>query len=133
MKLNFTLFIIIFSALSGYSQNIDMYLGTFTDGDSEGIYKLQFDTIQGVLSNTKLIAQAESPSFLAFSPDRNYLYATCRENDGIISAFKTNNNEDLELINSVDSHGGSPCHVAVNNEGTKLVVSNYRSFGTGKK
>ncbi|MCR8666885.1 lactonase family protein [Aestuariibaculum sp. M13] len=125
MKLNFTLFIIIFSALSGYSQNIDMYLGTFTDGDSEGIYKLQFDTIQGVLSNTKLIAQAESPSFLAFSPDRNYLYATCRENDGIISAFKINNNEDLELINSVDSHGGSPCHVAVNNEGTKLVVSNY--------
>ncbi|WMI66342.1 lactonase family protein [Aestuariibaculum sp. YM273] len=125
MKLNFSLLFIAFNLLLGYSQNIDMYLGTFTDGDSEGIYKLQFDTIQGTLSNTKLIAKAESPSFLAFSPDRNFLYATCRESDGIISAFKIKNDDTLELLNSVDSHGGSPCHVAINNLGTKLVVSNY--------
>lgn len=124
MKPILSLLITIFTISFGSSQNIEMYLGTFTDGDSEGIYKLQFDTIQGTLSDLKLIAKAESPSFLAFSPDRNFLYATCRENDGIVSAFKIND-DNLQLLNSVDSHGASPCHVAVNNEGTKIAVSNY--------
>ncbi|GAA4294279.1 lactonase family protein [Aestuariibaculum suncheonense] len=125
MKLTFSLLFILFQVTLSFSQNIDMYLGTFTDGKSEGIYKLQFDTIQGTLSDSKLITKAESPSFLAFSPNRNYLYATCREGDGIVSAFRIKNDNYLQLINSVDSHGASPCHVAVNSEGTKLVVSNY--------
>ncbi|MBD0830908.1 lactonase family protein [Aestuariibaculum sediminum] len=125
MKLFISLIFAISFAPLALCQNIDMYLGTFTDGDSKGIYKLQFDTIQGTLSNLKLIAKAESPSFLAFSPDRKFLYATCRDSNGIISAYKIKDNDSLELINSVDSHGASPCHVAINDRGNKLAVSNY--------
>ena len=50
------------------------YVGTYTDGESEGIYKYSIDT-EGKLEKIGLMAKSDNPSFLAKSNDGNYLLA----------------------------------------------------------
>ena len=111
--------------LNCQQQETTLYIGTYTDGESEGIYQLKFNPNTGILSDLKLAATTKNPSFLAYSPDKKFLYAVGETENGTVSAFKINENENLELINTEKTFGGAPCHVSVNSEGTKAVVSNY--------
>ncbi|MCF7559913.1 lactonase family protein [Sabulilitoribacter multivorans] len=106
-------------------QPISLYVGTYTNGDSEGIYQLQFDTKTGILSDLKLVAATENPSFITFSPDKSFIYAVGETENGSISSFKLEDDSTLKLINTQKTFGGAPCHVSVNSEATKAVVSNY--------
>lgn len=115
------------SLLSCTTQNSTLYVGTYTNGDSEGIYSFQFNTETGELSNKQLVASTKNPSFITFSEDRKYIYAVSEGKAGSVSAFKVGNENNLELINTVDSNGGAACHISV--DGNRAVVSNY-SGGT---
>ena len=64
------------------SQNATLYVGTFTNGDSKGIYKFDFNTKTGALSNLQLSIAIDNPSFLTYSPNRKYLYSTNGTDDG---------------------------------------------------
>jgi 6-phosphogluconolactonase len=101
-----------------------MYVGTYTNGQSEGIYQLQFDTDTGELNDLRLVATIENPSFIAYSPNKKYLYAT-DEGNSTVSSFKIEDNGMLKFINKVKSFGGAPCHISINQKGNKAVVSNY--------
>ena len=46
-----------------------LFVGTYTDGDSEGIYTYSFNANTGELSNQKLAAKLTNPSYLAISED----------------------------------------------------------------
>lgn len=130
MKLKL-LFIALVATVFTNAQNTPLYVGTFTTEDSEGIYLYGFNTDTGELSNKTLAATSSSPSFIAYAPNRKYMYAVNRADDetkpDYVTAFKINNNGSLTLINTVDSHGSGPCHIAVNEKGTKAVISNYGS------
>ncbi|MBJ6369141.1 lactonase family protein [Snuella sedimenti] len=102
-----------------------LYVGTYTSGESEGIYKFQFNTETGELSELQLVAKTENPSFLSYSPDRNYIYAVNENENGSVSAFKIDTNGMLSHLNTVDSNGAHPCHIAINTTGNRAVVSNY--------
>ena len=102
-----------------------MYIGTYTDGDSEGIYKAQFDASDGTLSEIELAATTVNPSFLVFSPDEKHLYSVNETEAGEVSAFEILKDGKLRFINSMESHGAYPCHITLNNEGDKVAVSNY--------
>src|SRR5262249_1128899 len=52
-----------------------VYVGTFTDGKSKGIYRMVFDTASGRLSEPSLAAELENPNFLAVHPTHRYLFA----------------------------------------------------------
>ena len=77
----------------GGVERMDVYIGTYTRGDSEGIYLLGLDMQTGELTNRGLAAKCEQPSFLAIHPDRSFLYAVGEygkfgtENAGAIVAF----------------------------------------------
>ncbi len=111
------------------TENLDLYVGTYTDGDSEGIYRYAFNTETGELTAKKLMAALPNPSFVKISPDGNYLYAV-QETDnydslgGGVSAFKIHN-DTLQLLNSQATGGAHPCHVAVSDTGNAVAVSNY--------
>ncbi|MEL0454907.1 lactonase family protein [Flavobacteriaceae bacterium SZ-1-7] len=107
-------------------QNTPLYVGTYTDGDSEGIYQVQFSTKTGALSNLKLATTISNPSYIAYSPDKRFLYAVDEGENGTVSAFKIMENGTLAFINREKTFGGAPCHISVNNEGNKLVASNYK-------
>lgn len=105
-----------------------LFIGTYTNGESQGIYTLQFNPETGILDSLKLKAVLPNPSFLAISKDKKYLYAVQETADydslgGGISAFKLDG-DNLKLLNSKGTGGAHPCHVALSDEG-QLAVSNY--------
>lgn len=105
-----------------------LFVGTYTDGDSEGIYTYTFDANSGELSNQKLAAVITNPSYLAISEDKANLYAVQETADfdslgGGVSAFKLKD-EVLELQNSMGTQGAHPCHVSLSGDGY-LAVANY--------
>lgn len=125
-------FLCILTSLSSIlAQNVPLYVGTFTTEDSEGIYQYKFNTDTGALTNQTLAVKTSSPTFIAYAPNRKYMYAVNRAADqtkpDYVTAFKIEDNGSLTLINTVDSHGKGPCHISVNETGTRAVVSNYSS------
>ncbi|MGB5417924.1 lactonase family protein [Algibacter sp.] len=125
MKFRLFILIPILFLFNCGDQNGTLYVGTYTDGDSEGIYKFDFNTETGELSNKQLAIATNNPSFLASSPNKEYVYAVDEGETSAISAFKMKDDGTLELINSRSSHGENPCHVSINKSGNKAVVSNY--------
>jgi len=107
------------------AQDTTLYVGTYTNGDSEGIYKLTFNTKTGELSNKQLAAKTENPSYINYSPDKKHIYAVIENEKGMVSAFKIQDDGHLKALNKVSTHGAHPCHVAINTSGNKAIVSNY--------
>lgn len=106
-------------------QNTSLYVGTYTNGESEGIYKFDFNTKTGVLSNLQLAVNTENPSYLAYSPDKKNIYAVNENENGAVTSFKVEKDGRLTLLNTVSANGAHPCHIAINNSGDKMAVSNY--------
>lgn len=102
-----------------------VYLGTYTGKDSKGIYQCEFNVKDGSLSEATLAGETSSPSFLAFHPNRKYLYAV-NENDAKISAFAIDGTTgNLTYLNSQPSQGGAPCHLVVDAAGKNVLAANY--------
>ncbi len=105
-----------------------LFVGTYTDGDSEGIYRFTFNTNSGELERKTLAAVLANPSFLAISKDKANLYAVHETADfdslgGGVTAFRLKEGF-LELQNSMGTGGAHPCHVTLSGDG-HLAVSNY--------
>lgn len=116
------------------------YIGTYTRGESEGIYMSSLSMEDGTLAPPKLAAELQNPSFLAISQDTRKLYSVGatpeylekNNKNGAISAFAFNEDGTLRLLNQESSGGGGPCHVAFGPGDNFLLISNYGggSFST---
>ncbi len=87
-----------------------MYVGTYTDKSSKGIYVFREDGKTGDLIPAGLAAETKNPSFLAVHPNQKFLYAVNEEgdyqqkNNGGVSAFSIDAATDkLTLLNEVRS------------------------------
>ena len=102
------------------------YIGTYTDGDSQGIYKYVLHST-GKMDSLGLAVEAENPSYLAFSPDRKFLLAISEvntiEGSGSVASYLVSGDQ-LKLMNRRSSGGAHPCFVAVSPEGFVL-TANY--------
>jgi len=129
MKFSFLLLFMCGSFLT--AQNIPLYVGTYTNAESKGIYYYDFNTKTGKLTNKKLAVEGENLSFLSISSDRKHLYAVGETNNydvnnsGIVNAYNVEKNGSLQFLNKVSSNGAHPCHVSLSSDNTKVVVSNY--------
>ncbi len=109
-----------------------VYVGTYTDASSKGIYVSKLDPATGKLSCPELAVETKNPSFLAAHPNGRFLYAIGEMSDsdgkraGAMSAFaieaKTGK---LTLLNQQSSGGDGPCHLTVDRTGRCLLVANY--------
>jgi 6-phosphogluconolactonase len=111
-----------------------VYIGTYTEGKSRGIYAARFDTAAGTLSTPELAAETKNPTFLALHPNGRWLYAVGEINNfggtraGAVSGFSIEQKTGkLTLLNQQQSGGGGPCHVAVDRTGKCVLVANYGS------
>lgn len=104
-----------------------VYVGTYTRNGSRGIYAFRFNSSSGKLTPIGLAAESSSPSFLAESPNHNFLYAVNEAGrSGEVSAFAIDHDSGkLTFLNKVSSGGNSPCHLAVDHSGKWLAVANY--------
>ena len=64
----------------------------------------------------------DNPSFIAFSHDKNFLYAIC---DQGVSAYAVLEDGSLELMNVASINGMRGCHICVTSDNRFLVVSGY--------
>lgn len=109
-------------------QKMPFYVGTYTKGSSEGIYKYSL-LDNGKIELIGLVAKSENPSFITKSADNNYLIAVNENKEGTVESFKIND-DSLNFINKSSSGGAHPCFVTVNNEGYVL-VANYTGGNIG--
>lgn len=111
------------------SQPAYLFIGTYTNAGSKGIYVYRFDTSTGKaewVSNTEGVS---NPSYLALAPDGKTLYAANENSveDGAgVSAFAFDPaSGKLTFINRQPSGGAHPCYVSVDPSGKWVAVGNY--------
>ncbi len=111
---------------------VTVYVGTYTDGTSRGIYRFAFDPATGATTEPVLAAEAKNPSFLALHPNGRFLYAVGEidrfegAKTGVVSAFAIDpKTGDLTLLNRKASEGTGPCHLVVDRTGGNVLVANY--------
>ncbi len=109
-----------------------LYVGTYTNKGSQGIYAWRMDGASGKTTSLGLMAAAPDPSFLALHPNQKILYAVNEtsnfegQKSGSVSAYAIDRvTGKLTLLNRVSSHGAGPCHVAADAAGKLLAVANY--------
>jgi 6-phosphogluconolactonase len=117
---------------AGESKTMWVYVGTYTQGKSQGIYRFDLDMASGKLSGRALAAKTVNPSFLAIHPSRPHLYAVGEVDDssgkkvGGVSAFAIDpKSGGLKLLNQQSSGGAGPCHLVVDRTGKNALAANY--------
>jgi 6-phosphogluconolactonase len=118
---------------SALAANYIVYTGTYTRGNSKGIYAFRFDSATGAIEPMGLMAATPSPSFLAVHPNGRSLYAV-NENgagtptSGLVTSFSIDAKTGaLKELNGVPSGGTVPAHLVVDKTGKTLIVANYGS------
>lgn len=113
------------------TDKVNVYIGTYTDGASEGIYRAALDVNTGALSGATLVAPMTNPSFLAWHPLLKVIYAvgetdsTEERKGGLLRAYDALPSGELKVLNDVGTQGGAPCHVSVAPSGLHVAVANY--------
>jgi 6-phosphogluconolactonase len=109
-----------------------VYVGTYTDHGSKGIYAYRFDSSTGKLTPLGLAAESAAPSFLAVDSTGRFLYAvneTANYNGhptGAVSAFAIQPEAGkLSLLNQVSSRSEGPAHITLDRTNKYALVSNY--------
>lgn len=96
-------------------------LGTYTRGESKGIYSAQLDTQEKKLSDLTLEAAEVSPTYLAQSQTKNLYNVTSVDDKGGIAAYDSSFN----FLNAVTEEGAPLCYVAVDNQRQLVYGANY--------
>ena len=134
MKLILTLLLLlmIIPSQAQKNKNYSFYVGTYTNGNSQGIYKYLLHK-DGALTKIGLAAKSENPSFLTFSNDKKFLIAVneinTKNGKGTVESFLIKD-DILQPINKSSSGGAHPCFVTTNNANFVL-TANYSSGNIG--
>ncbi len=109
-----------------------VYIGTYTRGESRGIYRAVLCATDGILSEPELAAETANPSFLAIHPNRRFLYAVGeagtfegRPEGGVVAFAIDAQTGMLTRLNAQSSGGRGPCHLVVDGAGRNVLVANY--------
>lgn len=107
------------------------YIGTYTTGESEGIYSFSLDKLTGLISNINLAAKVADPTYLTANNETKKLYSvlksTNENNDvcGGIASFNINSDFTLTYLNSLSFPGKTPCHISLDNTNKNVFSGNY--------
>jgi 6-phosphogluconolactonase len=112
--------------------SVTVYVGTYTDGTSKGIYRTTLDLATGAAAAPVLAGEAKNPSFLALHPSGRFLYAVSEVDDfggassgGVLAFAIEAKTGALALLNQQPSQGAAPCHLVVDKTGKNVLVANY--------
>ncbi|MEX0660614.1 MAG: lactonase family protein [Balneolaceae bacterium] len=109
-----------------------VYVGTFDDRGSEGLYIFEFDRENGRMDQIQTVSDRKGPNFQAIHPSGEYLYSVSGESfsedteNGTVSAYLIHPETGmLKLINEQSVEGRGTAHVSVDPLGEFAFVSNY--------
>ncbi|MEJ7767419.1 MAG: lactonase family protein [Chitinophagaceae bacterium] len=128
MRLKLLSFFLLVSC-TAISQTYYLFIGTYTNAGSKGIYTYTFDASTGKAEWVSTTEGIVNPSYLAIAPNRKTLFAvteTARENAGSVSAFSFDQvNGKLTFLNKQPSGGDNPCYVTVSKNNKWVFIANY--------
>jgi 6-phosphogluconolactonase (cycloisomerase 2 family) len=110
-----------------------LLVGSYTAGQSEGLYRLNFDSVTGQIDAKPLqVIKSENPSWLTLSADQRHVFVV-NENGpgqkdpvGRVSSYAIDpKSHQLSLIDQVQSLGNEPTHSSLSADASHLFVSNY--------
>lgn len=106
-------------------KELSMVVGTYTGGESKGIYTFRFNQETG---ESMALSEAEvtNPSYLTISADSKFVYAVSEHGDGreAVNAFSFDKpTGKLTFINKQEARGADPCYIISN--GKNIVTANY--------
>jgi 6-phosphogluconolactonase len=109
-----------------------VYVGTYTQRGSKGIYRCELDLASGKLTEPALAGEVKDPSFLAIAPDHRHLYAVSeignlggKKTGGVVALAIDPKTGDLTRLNEQPSEGAGPCHLVTDRAGRYVLVANY--------
>ncbi len=115
-------------ACSSGNQDLTLLAGTYTSGNSHGIYACRFDVNTG---NFQLLdsTASKNPSFLALSKENKLVYAVNESGPASgISVFAADRESGKIIpLRFLENPGADPCHVAVEPSGKYVVTADYSS------
>jgi 6-phosphogluconolactonase len=118
------------AAAAPAAPGVPVYFGTGGPG-AKGIYRSTFDSQNGKLSASELVAEVGSPGFLAVHPQGDKLYAVANFPGGPGAiGYKIKSGGALEVINSAPTGDGGGAHIAVHPSGKFLLTAQYGGGST---
>src|SRR5690349_12096259 len=118
--------------IASQAQKSVVYVGTFSQRGSQGIYVFQFDRAKATLKQLQAVPGLESPTFLTVDKTGRFLYSVNRgradvnDKGGSVSAYaisaKTGH---LSGLNTRSSYGDAPCFISLDRSGKHAFVCNY--------
>lgn len=131
MKKSFFFLLAAFAVSFAFAQKQTFLLvGTYTSGKSKGIPVYRFNTKTGVATLVDS-AITQNPSYLAVSPNQQYVYAVNEigkaEGGGKVTAYQFGKNGHLTELNQQPSMGEHPCYASVDKRGKWVIAGNYSS------
>ena len=121
------------SAQAESRDEVELLVGSYTQGKSQGIYRLQFDSAKGHITPQPLqVFKTANPSWLTLSKDQSRLFVVNENGKGqrdvvgrassVAIDPKTNQ---MTLINQVKTLGEEPTHSSLSADERYLFVANY--------
>lgn len=121
-----TIFLSLSVLLIAQNPSYNMLIGSYTEGTkSEGIYSCEIKPETGEVKLLSVASEVKNPSYLAFSPDKNFVYAVSEmgENSKLAGFYFDKNTGKLKFIQSQATFSADPCFLAVRN--FHIATANY--------
>lgn len=119
----------IFTASFSHAQQYYMFVGTYTQSGSKGIYVYNFDAATGKLTWVSNTDSVVNPSYLTVAPNGRYVYSvteTGSAHPGGVTAFTFDAARGrLSFINRQTSGGDNPCYITITKDNKWVFVGNY--------
>jgi 6-phosphogluconolactonase (cycloisomerase 2 family) len=134
MKNLFAILVIFAHVIPAFAQQqnkntnmLYMLAGTYTTGNSTGIYIYKLDTETGATECVSEV-KALNPSYLAVSTNERYVYSVgeSSEKKAVVYAFSFDKQAgELNLLNTQQTNGSGPCYISTDHTGHFVITANY--------
>ena len=103
------------------------YIGTYTNGASEGIYRLCLDTDKGNIEDLSVVARFGNPTYLCIHNNKLYTVGNPFSLDtlGGVASYNIEEDYSLKLTGASLLQGKKPCHINIIPDKSLIVSSNY--------
>lgn len=106
--------------------NEKLLLGTYTRGNSQGIYSIELNKDEKQLENLQLEAKVGSPTYLDTSFKGDVVYSIITgENEGGVGSFKYNEDGSFTQLDTALAEGKAPCYIAFDEKRNFVYSANY--------
>lgn len=109
----------------------NLLIGTYTTGESKGIYVYRFYTETGRTAYLNQVEGIDNPSYLAVSKNEKFVYSVNEvggDRKGSVTSYSFEPKiGKIAVINSQPSTGTGPCYISVDKSQKHAFVANYGS------